>query len=167
MDKTGDHLSLLNIYDKFNDKDEKYKTKKRELDDWAYDNFLKLDRLIKAKSGFKLMKYRVNDVIKDKLDPNELGIKYFPEINELDIKDRVLTCFLMGYRLNTAARTQEGLYRTQYAKDIRIKISRTSFLDLNDKEPKNVFYNELFISMGKNELVTVSEIPKKIIKVLV
>lgn len=69
----------------------------------------------------------------------------------------------MGYRLNTAVR-KDNSYNTQILKDSNIKINRFSFLTLKDKQPKNVMYNELFISMGKSELGIVSKLSKNIIK---
>lgn len=165
--KYGDHISILNIYESFFEKYQKYHNNMDKLDDWCYDNFLKLDRLLKAKNNYEKLKQKVNNVIKGKLDPNEYDIKYFQEIEGLDLDQKILACLIIGYRLNTAVKSKEDLYRTQYAKDIRIKLSKLSFLNLKEKEPKNVFYNELFVSMGKNELVIVSEIPKEIIKILV
>ena len=163
----GDHLSILNIYEKFIDKHQQYHNKMDKLNDWCYDNFLKLDRLLKAKKIYDKLKQRINNEIKGKLEPDSINANFFPEINELDLDLKIMACFIIGYRLNTAAKSKEGLYRTQFATDLRIKLHKMSFLTLKDKEPKNVLYNELFISMGMNELVIVSDIPNAIIKILV
>ena len=167
-DKEGDHLSLLNIYEKFEKEYSKHHNNSDKLNDWAHDKFLKVNNLVKAVQNYKRNKGRMYGIPKDHFNPEYLGIKYNEEIAKLGVKDRVLVCLLMGFRMNTAARqaNHKDTYKTQFARDIDIKINRISFLSLKDKQPANVFYHELFSSMGKNELVIVSHISKKIIKLL-
>ncbi|QKF93711.1 HrpA-like RNA helicase [Fadolivirus algeromassiliense] len=165
--KYGDHLSLLNLYMKFNELYKKNKEKQDKLNDWCYDHFLKLNPLLKAIKHYKKIKPQLNNLIKGKLDPQTIGLQYSDEINNLELNDKVLACLLLGYRLNTASK-KSGTenYRTQFNKDGNIKINKHSFLTLKSTLPSNVFYNELFISMGRSELVLVSEIPKSIMKIL-
>jgi pre-mRNA-splicing factor ATP-dependent RNA helicase DHX15/PRP43 len=165
--KNGDHISLLNIYDKFNSEYEKHPNNNDKLYEWTYDKFLKINPLLKAVKQYKKLKMQVNKIINRKPNIDDLGIKYHQEILSMDVNDRVICCLLLGFRLNTAFKnSNKDSYQTQFSKNIRINISKMSFLTLKDKDPKNVFYHELFISMGKNELLIVSNIPKKIIKLL-
>lgn len=165
--KYGDHLSLLNIYMKFKIQHNKHKTNMPKLDEWCHDNFLKVNPLLKAIKNYKKLKQQVNNKIKGKLDATTIDIPYHKEIDEMELNDKVLACLLLGYRLNTAVRkTDTDFYKTQFSKENNIKINKLSFLLLKSKAPANVFYNELFISMGKSELVLVSEIPKILIKIL-
>lgn len=165
--KYGDHLSLLNIYDKFNEQYDKNKEQYDKLNDWCYDHFLKTNPLLKAIKQYKKIKPQINNIIKGQLDPKTLNLPYNDEINGLELDEKILTCLLLGYRLNTAAKKSgTDFYRTQFSKEGNIKINKHSFLSLKQTLPSQVFYNELFISMGKNELVLVSEIPKNILKIL-
>lgn len=167
IDKDGDHLSLLNIYEKFEIEYSKYHNNPDKLNDWAYDKFLKVNNLIKAIKNYKRNKDRMHGIKKERFDPKYLGIKHISEILNLPVTDRVLICLLFGFRLNTAAKQgRQNTYKTQFDKTDNIKINKISFLSLKDKQPSNVFYHELFASMGKSELVIVSHISKKIIKLL-
>lgn len=165
--KTGDHLSLLNIYAKFEKEHKKNPDNFDKLGDWAHDKFLKINNLLKAHKNYKISKKQMHNAFRDKINCDELGIKYHEEILDMDINDKILCCLLLGFRLNTAAiKAGTDIYKTQFSKDNNIKINKISFLSLKSNQPSNVFYHELFVSMGKNELITVSEIPKKIIKLL-
>lgn len=163
----GDHLSLLNIYEKFEDQYKKHAGDVDKLNDWAHDKFLKVNKLLAAHKNYKLNTYQMYSIYKEKINHEELGIKCSNDILDMDINDRVLCCLLLGFRLNTAAK-QAGtdIYKTQFSKTGNIKINKISFLSLKSNEPSNVFYHELFISMGKYELVIVSDISKKLIKLL-
>ena len=163
--KYGDHLSLLNIYDKFAEMNQKNDQDK--LNKWAFDNFLKLNVLQKAKINFRKIDGQTYRVIKERLNASDFGLKYYENIARLPVRERVLCCLLMGYRLNTAVKISDSkFYRTQFSNLDRIQINKNSFLMLKQTFPKNVFYNEFFISMGRNDLNIVSRIPKNIIKIL-
>lgn len=162
-DKSGDHISLLKIYEKFSEQRKKNKNNGDKLKDWCYEHFLKMTTLQKAQKSFEKIKGQMYGILKEKIDPKKYDIPYSEEINNLDLHSKVLICLLMGYRLNTAVR-KDNSYNTQILKDSNIKINRFSFLTLKDKQPKNVMYNELFISMGKSELGIVSKLSKNIIK---
>ena len=168
-DKNGDHLSLLNIYEKFDDKYKKNPGNIEIMNDWCHDKFLKASRIFTARKNYKINKNQASNLFKEKLNHEDLGIKYIEEVISMDLNDRILFCLLLGFRLNIASKksnTNANIYKTQYSKDLNIKINKISFLSLKSNEPSNVFYHELFISMGKNELTTVSDIPKKIAKLL-
>lgn len=167
--KYGDHISLLNIFDKFKIQYDKHKDNISKLQDWCYKHFLKLDILLKALKNYKKMKNIVNNLLKkDVLNTDELNITISREIQTLDQYNRILSCFVIGFRLNTAyLDTNKNVYRTQFSKTSdNIKINKISFLNLKKKLPSNALYYELFSSMGKNEINIVSEIPKKVISVL-
>jgi pre-mRNA-splicing factor ATP-dependent RNA helicase DHX15/PRP43 len=142
-DKYGDHLTLLNIYNKFE------KTNESKMKEWAYKNFLKLDVLYKIKKHLRKLKGNIYsiDMTIDMLPNNEI-------INS-DPKYRILYSLMRGYRLNIA-HEHNGFYKTGSSNDLKIKLSSKSFLT---KNPKKVFYNELFISQGRSDINIVSEIP--------
>lgn len=161
----GDHISLLNIYEKFEEQYAKNHNNIDKLNSWAYDKFLKVNSLLKAVKNYKNNKKQMYNI--ERIDANELGLKYIEDVLKMDVKERVLICLLLGFRLNTAAKkVGTDNYNTQFVTNKNIKISRSSFLTNNTKQPVNVFYHELFMSMGKIELVIVSHISKKIIKLL-
>lgn len=160
---TGDHLSLLRLLEAFEKANEKHHGTPK-LGDWAYDHFLKLDTLMKARKDYRDVKYRVHE---KKVTADDLGLAYNQEIANLPLEDRVLCCLIIGYRTQTAAKKTDGvLYRTLYSEDLPVKLSRNSFLTIKSQLPKHVLYGELFISMGKTELNITSGIPEKIIGIL-
>lgn len=164
--KESDHLSILNIYEKFDTEYLKNHNNPEKLESWAYDKFLKVNNLIKAIKNYKKNKGRMHAIPREHFKPEYLGIKYIEEITKMDVKDRVLICLLLGFRLNTAAKGKGDTYKTQFVFDKNIKINKISFLSFNNELPSNVFYHEFFMSMGKSELVLVSHISKKLIKLL-
>lgn len=164
VNKHGDHLSLLKLYDAFIEYNDKHKNTEK-MNDWLYKYFIKLNTMLKIKAGYKLLKGRMYGAFSNKIDVSALGITFYEDVNKMDIDHRILFSLMMGLRFNTASKTGDmNIYRTQHSNDKNIKISKMSFII--DKLPKNVFYNELFVMMGKSELNIVSEIPKSIIKML-
>lgn len=162
-DKSGDHISLLKIYEQYVEQNKKHSNNQDKIKDWCYNHFLKLTTLQKAKKNFEKMKGQLYGILKGKIDPKEYDLPFNENINKLDLHSKILICLLMGYRLNTAVRKNDG-YNTQFVKDKNIKLNRFSFLTLKEKQPKNILYNELFISMGKSELGIASKLSKNIIK---
>jgi HrpA-like RNA helicase len=156
--KYGDHLTLLKIYE---DLEEQFKKdNKDKLYEWAYKNFYKINTLLKAPNEYKKAKGKLYQIAR--IDSEKLDLKYFEEIKNLEIDERVLACYIMGFQLNTAIR-ENNVYNTRFNRN-DIKIARIS--TLSDKKPKNVIYNELFISMNNPQLTIVSEIPNKIMDIL-
>lgn len=168
--KYGDHLSLLNIYVKYIEKKRKYGNDKNKINSWCYKNFLQYNMLKKVEYHNKKVKDQLNKNI-NKLYPefksSDIDIEFRNDISELDIDDRVLTCLLIAYRLNTAAKkTDSNRYRTALSTKQKINITINSNSYLSESMPKHIFYSELFISMGKANFNIVSKIPKNILKIL-
>jgi len=154
--KYGDHMSLLNIFDKYvevSDKDDFQK-----LNDWAYKHFLNLDPIAKAKKYAKKMRRNINRKLPRDLKAADLGIPFEEKILKLPPDDRVMTCLLIAYSINKANKKDKDIYRTKHHKE-KISLDKNSFLRLNKTLPKEVIYSELFISMGRAELNIVSKIP--------
>jgi len=134
--KTGDHLSLLKLFDTF----EKHNTGDMEkTKDWCYDHYLKFDTLLKIRKHYKRMRGSFHDLVYEK------------KFMEMKLEDRVLFC--LSY-YNTAVKTNKN-YKTPHADNVTI--SKSSFLNFNDTLPKDVFYNELLIMEDKTELNIVSK----------
>lgn len=167
MSKYGDHLTLLKIFDKFSLIQEKYKENQDKLNDWGHDNFLKLNTLMKAKKNYKKIRWQINSLFKNQPKSEDYDLKHFNEIEKLNVDERVLSCLLLGFRLNTAVKIfGSENYRTQHSKNLKINLNKLSTLNLHNQLPKNVIYYELFISMGKNDINIISVIPKEILNIL-
>jgi pre-mRNA-splicing factor ATP-dependent RNA helicase DHX15/PRP43 len=157
-DKDGDHLSLLKIF-------EKYTKHMNKPEDWAYDNFIKLNLLIKAKNNYMKLKNQTGKI--QNLTSDELDLNHYDEIDKLSVNERIIACFVLAYRTNTGALNKDkDSYRLQISSDVRARLNKMSFLLLKNNLPTNIFYNELSITQNKAELNIVSNIPKNIIKIL-
>jgi len=163
--KYGDHISILNIYNKFNDIFDKHVDKPDYIDDWIASKFLKLDPLMKARLYAEKLRRGVKAVIPQNLKADEIGLQYNENIAWLDIPDRVMTCLALGFKLNRAFIIKDDMYRTKYSEG-RIRIDRKSFLMMSKSLPTEVVYSELFVSMGRSDLNIVSEIPDKIYELI-
>jgi pre-mRNA-splicing factor ATP-dependent RNA helicase DHX15/PRP43 len=159
--KYGDHISILNIYINFNDVLDKYADKPDYINDWVTSKFLKLDPLMKARAYAEKLRRSVNTVVPQNLKAEDIGLQYNEEIAWLDVPDRIMTCLVLGYRLNRAFVAKDDMYRTKYTEG-RIRIDRNSFLMMSKSLPTEVVYSELFVSMGRSGLNIVSKIPDKI-----
>lgn len=160
--KYGDHLTLLYIYELYTE----HKKDQNKLKKWAYDNFIKIKLLNKAAKQYKLAKQQLNVMIPDP-DKLDLGIKIYPGVIEMELEDRILFCLLLGLNMNIGVnKVGSDYYRVRMSNMDKIKLHKTSFLSLRKGLPKDVIYNELFMSMGHVELSIVSKIPKNIIKIL-
>jgi HrpA-like RNA helicase len=160
--KNGDHLTLLFIYEEFS----QYRKDSNQLNSWCRSNFLKQNLLLKAAKQYKTAKSQLNSLIPDptKLD---LNIKLFPEVNTMQLEDRILFSLLAGLRLHTAINKRgTDFYRASASNLDNIKLHKFSFLQSKKGNPHNVMYHELFISMGRSELSIVSVIPDNIIKIV-
>ena len=162
--KYGDHHTLLNIFTKFVKLYEKNNYQK--LKEWAYKHFIKLDPLIKAYKYSKKYRRNIRRVIPKDFKLNDIDLTFNEKIMNQESTDRVLACLIIGHRINIAVNRRRDLYKTSYSNGINIRLDRNSFLRFNKKLPKDVFYSELFISMGKADLNIVSKIPKKMIKII-
>jgi HrpA-like RNA helicase len=165
MHKFGDHLSLLEIFNALKKNYNRQKNQIDKLKNWCNENFLKLNTLLRAVEYNDKMQRRVN-ILFTNLDVETLGVAHIKEVNELDLDYKILASILLGFRLNTARLMgSTGAYNTQFVKDKNIKLNKFSFLILKDKAPKDIVYNELFISMGKSEVIICSRIPAKLISI--
>ncbi len=165
--KYGDHHSLLLIYNKFKKMYEKNKDNYAKMNEWTYSRFLKLDPLLKVMKYSKKIKRNLIKVIPKDLKAEDLNLEFNESIVKMDVDDRILACLIIGYRTNMATRKGKSEYRTIYAKDLKIKINKNSFLHLGKMLPKNIIYSELFISMGKSDLNIVSKTPQKLLEIFV
>ena len=159
--KYGDHLSLLNIYDMF----KSYSDKQQQQQKWVHDNFLKMGVLIKVARGYQNSKRLTHKIEKEKV--LNIGLKYYDNIMDMELEDRVLYCIVSGLRLNSGvSKTKTPYYKVSRSTLDKIGLHKFSFFVLKKIKPMNIVYHELFISGQKSELSIVSEIPKHIIKLL-
>jgi len=161
--KSGDHISILNVFNEF-EKTVKKNNDRKLTQKWCYDNFLKYDTLNRAYDYYKKLKIRVHSK-NNNID--DIGLTINEEIQKLDPIQRTLCCIIIGFRTQTAVKmTDTSNYRTRYCENMGIKISKSSFFDVKDKHPKNILYTELFISNGRADLNIVSDISENIIHLL-
>jgi hypothetical protein len=148
--KYGDHMSILKIYNKYL----KLKDNNDNLKNWGYESFLKLPTLEKSNKYFSKLYYHTKGVL-----ANVTKIE-IPKLMEYDDEYRILAAIAYGYKLNVAFyKENDKSYNTNYMN--KVQLSKDSFLNFSDKPKKEIFYNELFISNGKNDLTITSVIPKK------
>ena len=149
--KTGDHISLLNIYSKFKKKNEK------NLDEWCYKHFLKKQTLQKIRKYARKVNRNVFNYLRN-INVNDF-IDFNPKINNLKVEYRIIYCLLIGFKYQTAVLTKKD-YKTNYTDNI--ELDKISFLKLNKNKPKEIIYNKLFISENNKKFNISSVIPKEI-----
>jgi len=138
--KYGDHLTLLKVFEKYNEYAEKNPNKVRN---WCYDNFIKSDIMDKATKHFKKLKQNVQRIQKSEIDST--GFKLEQITQDMEIDKRIMYCFLIGLKLNIANMSKTGSdnYTIKNVPSSKIRISPSSVL--SNTSPKHVFYDELFI----------------------
>lgn len=150
---SSDHLSLLKLYNTYNDK---LKKQSKNINDWVYKNFIKKDTIHKAVKNSRTNMRMILNTLKDIETENiidKLGLH--KKLNEPADK-RALYCIKIAYKLNTATKIKgETLYKLDNVFK-EAKISRSSFIESNNV--KNIVYHELFMSMGDSDLNIVSKI---------
>lgn len=155
--KYGDCLTLLYILESYDLSKDKVK--------YCKDKFLKHSILEKAFSQYKNSKHQLQNISESIL--NDLGVKMYPEVLNMDLDDRVLFCLMVGLRLNVGTNKKgTDYYRVGMSNMDNIKINKSSFLNGGNKMWPNIVYYELFISMGRAELSMVNVIPDKIAKII-
>jgi len=172
--KYGDHMSLLNIYQEYKEMLTKNSGSYQKMDEWCYKYFLKNKTLTKVHMYARNTKNNLRGKVGEILDPDSIGVKYIEEIDKLRVDDRVMCCLMMAYRLKTAIQKKDGHthdnaglgYVTQFAKNIKINIPNNSFINLSKQNKKNIFYEELFISMGNASLNIVSKMPDDLVALI-
>ena len=151
--KYGDFMTLLKIMNKYNEKlemDNEEKTKQ-----FLYDYFLNKDTLNKINANFKRVFYRIKDGIRNS---NETILELFPkEVDyNISLESKIIASLLYGFRINTITKKGDS-YITFF--DCNVNISKDS--TLYNTSHRSMFYYELFIMSGKNDVKIVSLIPTK------
>lgn len=152
--KYGDHLSLLNLMDRFNEVYIKHRhDEPNKINEWCIDHFVKINTLKKARRYAKKIKNYARKINKENI-PIEIDTK----IRDMNMADRVLFCLQSGFIDNRAYKKDDKFYRTTYVKDMNINLDKMSFLTLNKTLPKNGVYTELFVTRGRATINIVSKI---------
>eukprot|EP00771_Trimastix_marina_P002999 gnl/Trimastix_PCT/4180.p1 GENE.gnl/Trimastix_PCT/4180~~gnl/Trimastix_PCT/4180.p1 ORF type:complete len:1060 (-),score=248.51 gnl/Trimastix_PCT/4180:118-3297(-) len=129
----GDHLSLLTVYDQWEETDFNR--------NWAHDNFVQLRSLNRARD--------VRDQLANLCERVELEIKSDPENHE-----HIRKAITAGFFFQAARMTRNGVYKTlKHPTDVHIHPSSTLF----KAEPKFVIYHESVLTT-KEFLRTIIEI---------
>ena len=151
--KSGDHLTLLKIFLQFS------KLKKEgtpeKLNDWLYKSFLKRDPLERAYKYYKKIIYKIKDDIKKLEIPKKIE-----NVNQIDLKNRILASFYYGYRLNYAYLNKKGKYNSSLIDNIII--GNDSFITQFDTNKKEILYNDLLTMSGRTNMLIISGISKEI-----
>ena len=145
----SDHLTLLKIFITYS----KYRKEKKidELNKWLYSNFLKKDSLIKAYDYYKRIIYKIKD------DVRKLELKKLDSINDYNLKDRILACFVYGFKTNYAYLNRNNKYTTMLAENV--SVGNDSFVTGNKKE---IVYDNLLTMSGRTNVLIISYVNNKI-----
>lgn len=160
--KYGDHLSILNMYNQFNEVYNSTDGDKEFVNKWCSERFLNTTTFVKGKKIARDTTQKLNSIKKEygeKIN-NILNIKNIDEIKKLNLDDRIITSLLTGYKLNTAVRNGKK-YTTKYTGDNKIELDKLSFLQ--NVQTDNIFYSEMFISMNGSVLNIASVVPDTIV----
>ncbi len=155
--KYGDHLALLNIFDKYDNKGEKARS------DWCYKHYIKQNVMDNALKQYIKLKGNSTRNLRN-IDMKTLSINFAPEVETLPEDIKILFFVLYGYR-NQLAYSVNDNYLTPYTKNSDIKISINKETLMSGKlVHQMILYHELFMSDDKAELTIVSKIPDQIKK---
>ena len=151
--KDGDHMSLLKIFTKYRElKTSDKKNKEEEISDFCYKYFIKKNVLDKAYKSYKKIKDNVAQIkeIPASLEKNN-------DILNKDLEERILFCLNYGFNINTAKlNSDKETYTTSTIK--YAKLNQNNFIQYKYiNNPKELIYQGLLISSGKNELTLVSK----------
>jgi pre-mRNA-splicing factor ATP-dependent RNA helicase DHX15/PRP43 len=149
--KDGDHLSLLKIFTKYRElKTSDKKNKEEAIGDFCYQYFLKKNVLDKAYKSYKKIKDNVAQIKDVPLEKND-------DIMNKELEDRILYCLNYGFDINTAKlNSDKETYTTSTIK--YAKLNQNNFIQYKHiNNPKELIYQGLLISSGKNELTLVSK----------
>ncbi|CAH6421250.1 ATP-dependent RNA helicase [uncultured virus] len=156
--RSGDHISLLKIYEAFH---KIYKSNKDNIDKWCNDNFIKKKTFLEATKNFKKQKKDLYKLI-EKID--DIKIEFNQDIINYSLTNRILLSLLSTYKMNIATLVNNKFYKTDSSKDLGINMNRNSFL--YNKLPGRLFYAELFILMDRPNLNINTIISKKLYTML-
>lgn len=162
----GDHLTLLNIFIKYQNVRSKYKPDSKEVTDWCKKHFLSRKTLEKSLKNYYALKRnaRRGFIEDDKWD--DIDVLKDKEIEQMDLQNRILACLMYSYRPNVAFQKYKTQYTTLNAGSVRVELARDSFLNLTKKNPDMLIYYELFISMGNFNLNIASKIPDSVMAIV-
>lgn len=150
---SGDHMSVLKIYNYF---------KKKIVDNKQIDIFLNKKLLLKCMKYRKKSSYR-REVYEEDIKDEHLklmGLKNIESIKKSDIKDRILLSIAVGHRHNLAKKIKgKGLYKIENV-NLEYNISKDSYL--YNKEPSTLIYSELFIYSGRKEIKGSTTLPNSV-----
>lgn len=156
----GDHIVLYNIMNRYRFLK---KEDKNKLDRWAYEKFIKLDVLAKINDHYHKLRNNAMKTLEESTNKLNISIDLHESAKDMELADKILLCFIYGFRLNTASANKSdnnNLYNTAYAKNVNI--GKDSFINFLEKKPTNVIYTELFGMNGNFDLNCVSKIPTKL-----
>jgi pre-mRNA-splicing factor ATP-dependent RNA helicase DHX15/PRP43 len=157
--KSGDHLSLLNVYEEFVKKCKQFniniynldkidKKNMMKLEDYCNDHFLKLKTLLKAVKYTNKIKHSLNNI-------NITNITLDTQIINKPVADRLLYSLYAGFNTNEAhLESRDNKYKL--SNNILTDIDKLSFLNLKKKKSKKIIYQEYFIMMNNHNLNMVS-----------
>lgn len=153
--KTGDHISLLRLFNSY-----KKKHDKQSIDDWCYKNFIKKEKMQKIHKYAKRINRNIFNYIKN-IKISDF-INFNPRINNLKLEYKIIYCLLIGFKYHTGV-LKKDKYKTDYTDNI--DLDKICFLNLNKKPSKSVIYNLIFVTETIKKFNIVSEIPNEIKKV--
>ena len=133
-----------------------YKMQKVDLLMWTFNGEATLDSVLDRinKNYHQLVRSSL-----DLFNKMKLNITVSEDIMKLDINDKILLCFMFGYRLNTA-NLKGNTYSTQHMPNITL--GNDSFINYINKKPENVIYTELFGMNRMMNLNVVSNAPSEL-----
>ena len=158
-DSHGDHITILKIFMKYNEKRKNHGRGSKELNTWCYDHFVN-SKVLNIASQYYRRKRRVKTIEWDKI--NILKNK---EIEKLNLYDRIITCLAYAFRYQIAHK-KGSYYSVPHASELKIKLSKSSFLSRNKESPQDVLYHELFISSNKPNINIVSKISRNVMHII-
>ena len=131
------------------------------MNKWCHEHFIKYKTISKAFKYSKKIRYRIINRLQQP-DFSQIKDKLFniEKVKEMELEERIIFCLLIGYQYQTASKNLKKTYKTQSVD--KVSLDKDSFLMLNKKLPKDIFYHELFVSMGESNLNLISVIPEKI-----
>ena len=148
INKSGDHLTLYKIFEKYT---MLRKTKSNKLDDWLYSNFLKKSVLEKAMQYFHKTRGITMRVLEN------INVKQIK--NNYKLSDKIIASFAKGFSMNIA-HLHNNNYDTQKLNNVQI--SKDSYLYYIDIKHKDIVYNELFTFDKKTNIIIASNINKNV-----
>jgi HrpA-like RNA helicase len=141
--KTGDHISILKIFNLYTKLLEDKKEDKYILN-WCFTNFINANTMKKAVYQYKRLRRKIRDI--------KSSIKINEEYKDRKLDDKILISIQTGFKLHIA-KLKNNSYVTKYTHSKDIIISKDSFIQT---KPSQVIFYELFIGLNKKDLNIVS-----------